>query len=155
MVSTPKREQARAARAEAADREPHGWLGLVFIAPSMVFIGGLFVIPLVMTAWMSFYHWPLLGRRKFIGLDNYAELLGDTQLWQSLGFTLLYTVLVTAAILVVAFPLALLVDRPLRNTGIFRTIYFMPVRAFHRKSLKLRRSMVPTRSAVSAGLRCP
>ncbi|WP_322887024.1 sugar ABC transporter permease [Sinorhizobium medicae] len=127
LVSTPKREQARAARAEAADREPHGWLGLVFIAPSMVFIGGLFVIPLVMTAWMSFYHWPLLGRRKFIGLDNYAELLADTQLWQALGFTLLYTVLVTAAILVVAFPLALLVDRPLRNTGIFRTIYFMPV----------------------------
>ena len=37
-----------------------------------------------------------------------------SQLWHSLGFTLLYTVLVTAAIMIVAFPLALLVDRPLR-----------------------------------------
>lgn len=111
----------------AKHREPQGWLGLAFIAPSMAFIGGLFVLPLGMTVWMSFYHWPLLGRKKFIGLDNYRELLSDTQLWNSLGFTLLYTVLVTAAILAVAFPLALLVDRPIRSAGVFRTVFFMPV----------------------------
>lgn len=108
-------------------KEPKGWLGLAFIAPSMTFIGGLFLLPLGMTVWMSFYHWPLLGRKKFIGLENYRELLGDAQLWSSLGFTLLYTVLVTAAILAVAFPLALLVDRPLRSAGFFRTVFFMPV----------------------------
>ena len=107
--------------------EPKGWLGLAFIAPSFVFISGLFLVPLVMTVWMSFYNWPLLGRSKFIGLANYAELMGDVQLWHSFGFTLLYTVLVTAAIMLVAFPLALLVDRPLRIIGFFRTIYFMPV----------------------------
>ncbi|WP_210348085.1 carbohydrate ABC transporter permease [Brucella pituitosa] len=108
-------------------REPQGWLGLSFIAPSIAFIGGLFVLPLGMTVWMSFYNWPLLGRKKFIGLDNYWELVSDTQLWNSLGFTLLYTVLVTAAILAVAFPLALLVDRPIRSAGLFRTVFFMPV----------------------------
>nr|WP_246225547.1 sugar ABC transporter permease [Rhizobium daejeonense] len=126
-MSTPKTGEVREASAPAMAREPHGWLGLAFIAPSMVFIIGLFVIPLAMTIWMSFYHWPLLGRRKFIGLENYVELLGDTQLWHSLGFTLLYTVLVTAAILAVAFPLALLVDRPLKSAGFFRTVFFMPV----------------------------
>lgn len=107
--------------------EPKGWLGIAFIVPSFVFILGLFLVPLVMTVWMSFYNWPLLGRSKFIGLANYAELMGDVQLWHSFGFTLLYTVLVTAAIMLVAFPLALLVDRPLRIIGFFRTIYFMPV----------------------------
>lgn len=118
---------ARPVSASGGRREPHGWLGLFFIAPSMVFVIGLFIIPLLMTVWMSLYHWPLLGRKKFIGLENYAELLGDSQLWSSLGFTLLYTLLVTAAIMAVAFPLALLVDRPLRSAGFFRTIYFMPV----------------------------
>jgi multiple sugar transport system permease protein len=107
--------------------EPKGWLGLAFILPGFLFILVLFLIPLIMTVWMSFYHWPLLGRQKFIGLANYAELLSDTQLWNSLGFTLLYTVLVTAAIFLMAFPLALLVNRPLRASGLFRTIYFMPV----------------------------
>lgn len=108
-------------------RSPRQWLGLAFIAPSVAMIGVFFVLPLGMTVWMSFYNWPLLGKASFIGLDNYAELVGDRQLWSSLGFTALYTVLVTVALFAVALPLALLVDRPLRAAAIFRTIYFMPV----------------------------
>lgn len=127
MVSKFPTKQASSDKTGVHEREPHGWLGLVFLLPSMVLIIGLFLIPLVMTVWMSLYHWPLLGRKKFIGLENYVELMGDTQLWNSLGFTLLYTALVTAAILLVAFPLALLVDRPLRSASFFRTVYFMPV----------------------------
>lgn len=110
-----------------AERAPRQWLGLLFIAPSFILIGVLFVLPLLMTVWMSLHNWPLLGKISFIGLDNYAELLGDQQLWRSMGFTLLYTVLVTTALFVVSFPLALLVDKPLRAAGFFRTIYFMPV----------------------------
>ncbi|MCD7111384.1 sugar ABC transporter permease [Rhizobium sp. DKSPLA3] len=126
MASTAHRP-TQTVTAASNDPEPKGWLGLAFMAPSLVFILGLFVVPLVMALWMSLHNWPLLGRRKFIGLGNYAELLADMQLWHSLGFTLLYTVLVTAAIMVIALPLALLVDRPLRLAGFFRTVYFMPV----------------------------
>jgi multiple sugar transport system permease protein len=111
----------------AASPEPKQWLGLVFVLPSFVLIGIFFLIPLGMTVWMSFHDWPLLGRAEFIGIGNYIELLGERQLWRSIGFTALYTVLVTTALFVVSFPLALLVDKPLRAAGLFRTIYFMPV----------------------------
>ncbi|KOF17686.1 sugar ABC transporter permease [Ensifer adhaerens] len=127
MGSVAKETTARSDDLELNKPEPEGWLGLLFMLPSIAFITGLFIIPLIMTIWMSFHNWPLLGRTKFVGLANYIELLGDSQLWHSLGFTLLYTGLVTAAIMMVAFPLALLVDRPLRLAGVFRTIYFMPV----------------------------
>lgn len=127
MGSVAKETTARSDVLELNKPEPEDWLGLLFMFPSIAFITGLFIIPLVMTVWMSFHNWPLLGRTKFVGLANYIELLGDSQLWHSLGFTLLYTGLVTAAIMMVAFPLALLVDRPLRLAGVFRTIYFMPV----------------------------
>lgn len=113
---------------EQADQDaPRGWLGLAFILPSLVFIVVLFLIPLAMAIWMSLHNWPLLGRAKFVGLGNYVELFGDAQFWRSLGFTGLYTILVTTAIMAVALPLALLVDRPLRAAGVFRTIYFLPV----------------------------
>ena len=108
-------------------REPTQWLGLAFITPSFILIGVFFLLPLAMTVWMSFHNWPLLGRASFIGLENYQELLGDQQLWRSIGFTALYTVLVTAALFAVSFPLALLVDKPLRAAGLFRTVYFLPV----------------------------
>ncbi|MDR3472112.1 MAG: sugar ABC transporter permease [Devosia sp.] len=124
MTNLPARPDAATASPE---REPHQWLGLIFIVPSFVLIGIFFLLPLLMTVWMSFYNWPLLGKINFIGLDNYVELAGDQQLWRSIGFTLLYTVLVTTALFVVAFPLALLVDKPLKAAGVFRTIYFMPV----------------------------
>ncbi|MBU1306275.1 MAG: sugar ABC transporter permease [Alphaproteobacteria bacterium] len=110
-----------------AIREPIQWLGLALVVPSFVLIGFFFLLPLLMTVWMSFFDWPLLGKSHFIGLGNYVELIGETQLWHSLGFTALYTVLVSIALFAVSFPLALLVDKPLRAAGIFRTVYFMPV----------------------------
>lgn len=119
-------ERPPAAQIELAP-EPRHWLGLAFVMPGFVLIGIFFLIPLGMTVWMSFHDWPLLGGAKFIGIGNYVELLGETQLWRSIGFTALYTVLVTAALFAVSFPLALLVDRPLRTAGFFRTVYFMPV----------------------------
>ncbi|WP_428927148.1 carbohydrate ABC transporter permease [Marinibacterium sp. SX1] len=108
-------------------QEPHQWLGMALITPSLLFIGLLFLLPLGMTVWMSFHNWPLLGQPRWIGLENFSELMTDRRFWKSIRFTALYTVLVTSAIFLVAFPLALLVDRPLRIAGFFRTIYFMPV----------------------------
>jgi multiple sugar transport system permease protein len=125
--TTVSRTIPRAGRKPISRAERQQWLGLAFIAPSVAMITVFFLLPLGMTVWMSFYNWPLLGKASFIGGDNYLELIGDQQLWRSLGFTALYTVLVTVALFAVAMPLALLVDRPLRAAGLFRTIYFMPV----------------------------
>lgn len=127
MSATPSTPTLAKTGQAANGPEPTGWLGLLFILPSTLFILLLFILPLIMTVWMSFYNWPLLGRTKFIGFANYLELAGDAQLWHSLGFTMLYTMLVTLALFLVAFPLALLVDRPMRVAGFFRTIYFLPV----------------------------
>ncbi|MBW8789535.1 MAG: sugar ABC transporter permease, partial [Rhizobium leguminosarum] len=85
MISSTLRNRRRAVA--TGEPEPKGWLGLAFILPGLLFIVVLFLVPLVMTIWMSFYNWPLLGRTKFIGLSNYAELISDTQLWHSLAFT--------------------------------------------------------------------
>ena len=128
MTDTTVSETIPSAGRKTTSRvERQQWLGLAFIAPSVAMITVFFLLPLGMTVWMSFYNWPLLGKASFIGGDNYLELIGDQQLWRSLGFTALYTVLVTAALFAVAMPLALLVDKPLRAAGLFRTIYFMPV----------------------------
>lgn len=112
---------------EPISKEPYQWFGLALITPALIFISLLFLLPLGMTVWMSFHYWPLLGQPTFIGLENFGELIGDERFWRSIRFTVLYTVLVTSALFLVAFPLALLVDKPLRIAGLFRTIYFMPV----------------------------
>ena len=101
--------------------------GFLFVLPSVLFMLFFFIFPLIMTVWMSLHNWPLLGKPKFIGLTNYANMVQDGQFWSSLIFTTEYTLLVSIPIFLLAFVLALLVNMPLRGVGIFRTGYFVPV----------------------------
>lgn len=121
---------AQSARSPAVPRRRLGarhWAGLLFVVPSLIFVAVFFLVPLLMTVWMSLHNWPLLGKYSFVGLENYQNLLSDDTFWSSLGFTTKYTLLVTPMIFVVAYALVLLVNRAARWVGIFRTIYFLPV----------------------------
>jgi multiple sugar transport system permease protein len=101
--------------------------GMLFILPSVVFVALFFIIPLIMTAWMSLYDWPLLGSSHFIGLENYHRLITDGMFWQSLWFTTKYTLVVTPCIFLPALGLALLIRLPRPGVGFFRTAFFLPV----------------------------
>ncbi|MEE2952924.1 carbohydrate ABC transporter permease [Fulvimarina manganoxydans] len=102
-------------------------VGFLFVVPALLLVGLFFLTPVAMTAWMSLHRWPLLGQPRFIGLDNYWRMLSDTGFWDAMGFTVLYTVVVTIAIFAVAFPLAIFVEKPRPLQNVFRTIYFLPV----------------------------
>ncbi|MCX5514313.1 sugar ABC transporter permease [Kaistia algarum] len=112
-------------RKRAVDRSQ--WAGYLYIAPAIALVAVFFVLPLGMTAWMSLHNWPLMGAHSFIGLDNYVAITKDVRFWKALNFTFYYTVIVTIAIFVVAFPLALFVERPRPMIGVYRTAFFMPV----------------------------
>ena len=101
--------------------------GYWFILPCLAVTTMFFIVPLLMTMWMSLNNWPLLGQPNFIGIKNYLDLLHDDSFWGALGFTVKYTLVVTPAIFLVAFSLALLVHRSVRFVGIFRTAFFLPV----------------------------
>ena len=103
------------------------WRGLLYIAPAMVLVIVFFVIPVLFTFWMSFHDWPLLGQPTWIGIDNYIQMLTDNRFFSALRFTTYYTVITTIAIFVVAFPLAVFVEKQRRGVGIYRTVFFMPV----------------------------
>lgn len=103
-----------------------GLLGLLFIAPALALNIALFLIPLGSVVWISLHEWPVLGARPFVGLQNYTDLLNNSDFWDSLLFTVQYTLLVTPAIFIPAIVLALLVNERLRGVTLFRAIYFTP-----------------------------
>lgn len=99
----------------------------LFICPAIVINFLFFCLPFLQSLTMSFFEWPLLGDKTFVGLENYQTLLADDQFRTSLLFTLKYTLFVTPALFVVAFVLALLIDGKFKGVTLFRTIYFSPV----------------------------
>ncbi|WP_116133951.1 carbohydrate ABC transporter permease [Tropicimonas sp. IMCC34043] len=108
-------------------RRGSGWEGLIYVLPAAALVIVFFMIPLGMTIWMSLHKWPLMGKPRWIGLDNYSRMLGDRDFWGALGFTAQYTLAATVGLLGVALILALMVERPSRGVALYRTAYFLPV----------------------------
>lgn len=99
----------------------------LFICPVIVMNLIFFCLPFLQSLAMSFFEWPLLGEKTFVGLGNYQTLLADDQFRASLLFTMKYTLFVTPALFLMAFILALLIDGKFKGVTLFRTIYFSPV----------------------------
>lgn len=108
-------------------KQPKSVIPFLFICPAVVINLLFFCLPFLQSLTMSFFEWPLLGEKTFVGLENYQTLLADDQFRTSLLFTLKYTLFVTPALFLVAFVLALLIDGKFKGVTLFRTIYFSPV----------------------------
>lgn len=99
----------------------------LFIVPALTLNFMFFVLPFLQSLLMSFYDWPVLGKKTFVFLENYIQLFQDEQFWHSLFFTLKYAVFVTPCLFVLAFALALLINGAFAGVNFFRSLYFAPV----------------------------
>jgi multiple sugar transport system permease protein len=100
--------------------------GLLLVAPAVAFVVVFVLVPLVSAVGISFTNLPLIGSWRFIGLENYASVLTDPTFWRAVGYTLLYTAIVTLPILTLGYALAVVVRSNRRGATVLRTIFFVP-----------------------------
>ncbi|MFC7879153.1 carbohydrate ABC transporter permease [Isoptericola sp. NPDC057391] len=100
--------------------------GLLLVAPAVAFVVVFVLVPLVSAVGISFTNLPLIGSWRFIGLENYASVLTDPTFWRAVGYTLLYTAIVTLPILALGYALAVVVRSNRRGATLLRTIFFVP-----------------------------
>ncbi|MGI8457090.1 MAG: carbohydrate ABC transporter permease [Propionibacteriaceae bacterium] len=122
---TANRAPTRRRRMRASRRRQ--LIGLGMASPAIALIVVFFLVPLVLTFWISLHNWPLLGRPRFTGLDNYSRALKDANFHAALKFTLLYTAVITPILFLLGLGLAMLVRRKVRAARVFQSIFFMPV----------------------------
>jgi len=101
--------------------------GFWFIIPSMIFVLIFFLVPLVAVLIMSMTNFPLLGDVEYVGLQNYTDMMSDTEFHQTIIQTLIYTVLVTPPLFFVGLGAALLIRKTNKLSSFFRTFFFMPL----------------------------
>ncbi|MBI4922673.1 MAG: sugar ABC transporter permease [Devosia nanyangense] len=103
------------------------FLGLLYVAPALLFVLLFTAYPFGQMIWVSFNSWSLITPPKFVGTANYTKAFADKQFWTSLQFTLKYTVLITPILMIGGYALALLVaaNTPLRRFA--RAVIFIPV----------------------------
>ncbi|HEV2782573.1 MAG TPA: sugar ABC transporter permease [Actinophytocola sp.] len=99
----------------------------LYIAPFFILFGIVGLFPLLFTAYTSLFDWELLDETgRFIGLENYAELLGDDQFWKTLTNTVSIFVLSSGPQIVVAVLLAAMLNTKLRATTGWRVGVLIP-----------------------------
>jgi multiple sugar transport system permease protein len=109
-----------------ATRKPDraGW-GL--IAPFFVVYVLFLLWPVVGALWSSLFDSSLgVTDGGFRGLGNYGEILGDGDFWAAMWHTLLFTLLSTPPLVILAGGLAMLVNRALPAQWLFRLAFFAP-----------------------------
>ncbi|MEK4007691.1 carbohydrate ABC transporter permease [Paenibacillus sp. FSL H3-0333] len=102
-----------------------GWF---LIAPTMIGLIVLNFIPIVQTAYLSFFKSGDFGKGNiYIGGENYRKLIHDPQVWHAVGNTLLYTLLVVPVSIAIAMLVVVLLNGKLAGRSLYRTIYFIPM----------------------------
>ncbi|HMQ31668.1 MAG TPA: sugar ABC transporter permease [Chloroflexaceae bacterium] len=103
-----------------------GWLAL-FLLPGL---GGLLLftlLPIAASLALTLFQWDLLTPPRFVGLGNFARLLGDREFWAALRHTLAFIAGYLPMVLVLGLLVALALNAPLRGIGAIRTAFFLPV----------------------------
>ncbi|MFD3406011.1 carbohydrate ABC transporter permease [Kribbella sp. NPDC058693] len=105
-----------------------GLIALAFLAPALLCLAVLRIVPAISAVVESFYTESLLrGGRVFAGLGNYTDLLSNKDFRQSVGVTLLFTVLVNPIQVVVSFFLAVLFTQRAAGSKLWRTLVILPI----------------------------
>jgi multiple sugar transport system permease protein len=102
------------------------WLTVLFIGPAIVLVLLVSIYPVFDAITLSLYATKYAEKVRFVGLQNYIELLNDPGVWKAGANSLIYTL----GSLFIAIPfslgVALLLNRPSRLQGALRTVAILP-----------------------------
>lgn len=104
----------------------HGW-SYLFVLPTFSLFAVFTLLPVILGFALSVQNATIVGG-DWVGLENYATLVDDPTFRQALGNTVLYTVVVVAAQLVLALVVASLIS-PLshRHQTFYRALFYLPL----------------------------
>lgn len=102
-----------------------GWL---FIAPTVIGLIILNIIPIFQTIYQSFFKTGAFGKGNiFVGLENYRKMFNDAAVWQALINTFKYAIVEVPFSIFIALVLAVMLNQKIKGQTVYRTIFFLPM----------------------------
>lgn len=98
----------------------------VLIAPSVVLVLLINAYPLVYAAIQSVHNGSLLNTGPFVGLENFAQILGSDAFWKATKFTLLFTIIGVFGSWLVGMGLAMLLRTRIPAAPVFKVLLLLP-----------------------------
>ncbi|MFG1819535.1 carbohydrate ABC transporter permease [Kribbella sp. NPDC049174] len=118
----------KAGRSGKGGHAGQGRIAVLFLLPALISLALLRLIPAGVALVESFFNESLLrGGRTFVGLGNYADLLGNPDFRQSVAVTLVFTLIVNPVQIAVSFLLAVLYTQRAAGSKVWRALVILPI----------------------------
>jgi multiple sugar transport system permease protein len=103
------------------------WL---FVGPTMLLLLAINIFPLIWAIYLSFTNYRANRHDipvKWVGLDNYTNLLNDPSIWSNLQITAHFVIWSIVLQTVLGFGLALLINRKFKGHATWTTLILLPM----------------------------
>ncbi|HUH85521.1 MAG TPA: sn-glycerol-3-phosphate ABC transporter permease UgpA [Stellaceae bacterium] len=102
-------------------------LPYLLVAPQLAVTVVFFFWPAAQAFWQSVYREDPFGlSSRFVGLDNFAAVLADPDYVAAIQRTVVFSVAVTALVLVPSLLLAVMADRVVKGAAAYKTVLMLP-----------------------------
>lgn len=110
-------------------RHQKTFLGVLFVLPAICLLFTFLVLPALMAAKYSFFNYNILKpeNMRFVGLENYGNVLGSKDFWKVMKNTFYFVIVVVPFQSSLALLMAILINKKSKITNVFRIGFFSPV----------------------------
>lgn len=104
------------------------WLPVYLLTPAGLVLTLFILLPLLRSLYLSLFDANLLRPEagEFVGLGNYADLIGNSRFWNSLWITVMYTASVVVIAYVIGLVTSFLLNREFRFRWLARVLLILP-----------------------------
>jgi multiple sugar transport system permease protein len=120
-AKTPEEKQLQ--KKEASRDNKAGYL---FLLPWLIGLVVIVLGPMLASLYLSFTSYSLIQAPEWVGLENYARMLEDPRLHNSLKVTFIYVFVSTPLQLALALGVALLLNEGMKGLPIYRSVFYLP-----------------------------
>jgi multiple sugar transport system permease protein len=100
--------------------------GYLFLLPWLIGLVVITIGPMLASLYLSFTNYNLIQAPEWTGLENYARMLQDARLHNSLKVTFIYVFVSTPLQLALALALALLLNEGMKGLPFYRSVFYLP-----------------------------
>lgn len=101
----------------------------IVVVSMCIFYIVFLIVPIIIALIGSFHQWnPLSDVYKFIGIENYVEIINDGLFWKSMWNTLIFSAIVIVFRVALGLGIAYAIySKLIKHKSFFRTVFYMPV----------------------------
>lgn len=106
------------------------WVPALYLGPAVVIMAAACLYPVFSAIQLGLYDWSMgtpWSDARWVGLDAFVSAFSNARVWSSLWTTLAFAAVCVTAEMVLGISLALALERPVRGTAFFRTLFILPM----------------------------